>query len=173
MKEKLREFLSKNSDFLKACGIGVACVLVLIGIILFITRGAHLDLPGQVLKVRTAALDDDNSVAMIDFRVSNTSDYPAVVRTVRVYAEDKNGNRLEGQVIADPDAQRVFDGVPLLGQKYNHSLIVRDKIPGRATLDRMNGATFTVPDAKLQERKRFVISIEEIDGKIFEIGEVK
>jgi hypothetical protein len=173
MKKKFSEFLTKNEDFLKACCIGVGICLVLIGIILFMQRGAHLDLPGKVLKVRTAALDDYNSVAMIDFHVANTSDYPAVVRTVTVRAEDKNGNALPGQVIADVDAQRVFDGVPLLGQKYLKSLIVRDKIPGHAAWDRMIGATFTVPDPKLQERKRFVVSIEEVDGKIFDIAEVR
>jgi len=173
MKKKLSLFLSKYQDLLKACGIGVGVILVLVAIILFMQRGAHLDMPGQVLKVRTASLDDYNSVAMVDFRVSNTSDYPAVVRTVTVRAEDKNGNALQGQVIADTDARRVFEGIPLLGQKYNKSLIVQDKVPGHATWDRMIGATFTVPDAKLQERKRFVVTIEEIDGKVFEIAEVK
>jgi hypothetical protein len=161
--------VSKN--LLKACGIGIGCILVLVGIILFIQRGAHLDLPGHFLKVRTAPLSDDYAVVVIDFRVSNTSDYPAVVRNVLVYAEDKNGARVVGKTIADPDAKRIFDGIPLLGTKYNHSLILQDKIPGHATWDRMIAASFDIPDPKLQERKRFVVAIEEIDGKIFEIAE--
>lgn len=161
--------MSKN--LLMAFGIGIGCITAVVGVILFVQRGAHLDLPGHFLKVRTAPLADDLSVAILDFRVSNTSDFPAVVRTVRVYAEDKAGARLEGQTIADPDAKRVFDGIPLLGQKYNQSLVLQNKIPGRATWDRMIAASFKVPDAKLQERKRFVVAIEEIDGKVFEIAE--
>ena len=163
--------MSKN--ILIASCIGLACIAAIVGVILFMQRGAHLDLPGQVLKVRTAAIDDNNSVVMVDFRVSDTSDYPAVVRTVRLYAEDKNGGRVEGQVMADSDSKRVFDQLPLLGQKYNASLIVKDKIPGHATWDRMIGATFPASEAKLAERKAFVVSIEEIDGRIFEIAEKK
>jgi len=161
--------VSKN--LMVACAIGIGCVIVLVGVVLFVQRGAHLDLPGHFLKVRTAPLSDDAAVAVVDFRVTNASDYPAVVRNVLVYAEDKNGARLAGRTIADSDAQRVFDGIPLLGQKFNASLVLQNKIPGRATWDRMIAASFEVPDAKLQERKRFVVSIEEIDGKIFEIAE--
>ncbi|MGD0499870.1 MAG: hypothetical protein ABSC23_15685 [Bryobacteraceae bacterium] len=160
-----------NKNLLIGFGIGLAAVLLAVAGILFMQRGAHLDMPGQILKIRTAPVSDDSSVAMIDFRVSNTSDYPAEVRTVRVFDEDKSGNRLEGRVMADPDAKRVFDAVPVLGQKYNPSLILRDRIPGRSTWDRMIGATFPIPDATLQERKRLVVSIEEIDGKVFEITE--
>jgi hypothetical protein len=161
--------VSKN--LLIASAIGLGCIALLVAGILFMQRGAHLDMPGQILKVRTAPIADSMSVAMIDFRISNTSDYAAVVRTVQVFVEDKNGGRTDGQTIADPDAKRVFEGIPLLGEKYNPSLIIKDKIPGHATWDRMIGATFQIPDSKLQERKRFVVSVEEIDGKIFEIGE--
>ena len=161
--------LTKN--ILIASGIGLVCVAIAVGVILFIQRGAHLDLPGSVLKVRTAPLAESSSVAMIDFRVSNPSDYPARVRTVRVYAEAKNGGRLEGTIIADVDAQRVFDALPLLGKKYNPSLVLQDNIPGHATWDRMIGAQFDLPDDQLQQRKRLIISIEEIDGSIFEIVE--
>jgi hypothetical protein len=142
-----------------------------VAVILFIQRGAHLDLPGQFLKVRTAPLSEDDSLVAIDFRVTNTSDYPAVVRNVVVYAEDKNGARLAGKTIADPDAKRLFDQLPILGQKYNKSLTLENSLPGKATWDRMIAATFEVPEAKLGERKRFVVAIEEIDGRIFEIVE--
>jgi hypothetical protein len=161
--------LSKN--ILIASCIGIVCVAIAVGIIVFMQRGAHLDLPGSVLKVRTAPLDEGSTVAMIDFRVSNTSDYRAVVRTVRVFAEAKNEGRLEGTIISDVDSQRVFDALPLLGKKYNPSLVLKDSIPGHATWDRMIGARLDVPEAQLQQRKRFIVSIEEVDGNIFEIAE--
>ena len=160
-----------NKNILIASGIGVVCIAIAVGIILFIQRGAHLDLPGSILKVRTTTIEEGSTIAMIDFRVSNTSDYPAVVRTVRVYAEAKNGGRLEGTVISDIDSQRVFDGIPLLGKKYNASLVLQDKIPGHATWDRMIGARFDIPEDQFQQRKRVIVSIEEIDGNIYEIAE--
>ena len=161
--------LTKN--ILIASCIGLVCVAIADGFIVFVQRGAHLDLPGSVLKIRTAPLDENSTIVMIDFRVSNTSDYPAVVRTMRAYVEAKNGGRLEGVIISDVDSQRVFDGLPVLGKKFNPSLVLKDKIPGRAAWDRMIGARFDLPEAQLQQRKRFIVSIEEVDGAIFEIAE--
>jgi hypothetical protein len=160
--------MSKN--FLIALVIGVACIALAIAGILYMQRGAHLALPGKILKVRTAALDERSSVAMIDFRVSNPSDYPAVIRTVTVRVAQKDGSGVDGETISDVDAQRVFAGIPLLGQKYNPSLVIQDKIPGRATWDRMIAARFEIPEDQLANRARIVISIEEIDGKVFEIA---
>jgi len=165
------EVIMLTKNILIASCIGLVCVAVAVGIVLFIQRGAHLDLPGTVLKVRTAPLDENSTIAMIDFRVSNPSDYPARVRTVRVYAEAKNGGRLEGTVIADVDSQRVFDALPLLGKKYNPSLVLQDNIPGHATWDRMIGARFDVPESQFQQRQRVIVAIEEIDGNIYEILE--
>lgn len=162
-----------NENVLKWGGIGVLGILVAVAAILFLQRGAHLDMPGQVLKVRTAPLADSYSIAVIDFRVSNSSDYPAVVRNVVVYDEDKSGARTAGKTIADSDAKRVFDGIPSLGTKYNKSLIIQDKVPGHATWDRMIAATFDSPDAALQQRKRFIVEVEEIDGAKFEFAETK
>jgi hypothetical protein len=167
----LWEVFIVNENVLKWGGVGIIGILAAVAVVLFVQRGAHLDLPGHFLKVRTAPLSDEYSLVAIDFRVSNASDYPAVVRNVLIYAEDKNGARLAGKTIADPDAKRLFDQLPILGQKYNSSLILQDKIPGHATWDRMIAATFEVPEAKLAERKRFVVSIEEIDGRVFEIAE--
>jgi hypothetical protein len=160
--------MSKN--FVIALGIGVVCIALAVAGILYMQRGAHLELPGKILKVRTAPLDEQSSVAIVDFRISNPSDYPAVVRTVTVFAEQPDGSRAEGKTISDLDAQRVFQGIPLLGEKYNPSLMIRDKIPPHATWDRMIATRFEIPDGQLQKRRRLIISIEEIDGKIFEIA---
>jgi hypothetical protein len=162
-----------NKNLLLFGAIGLAGIAVLVGIILYIQRGAHLDLPGQILKVRTAQLEDGSSVAVVDFRVSNTSDYPAVVRTVTVSLVDQKGERYEGTTVADIDARRMMEGIPLLGQKYNKSLVVKDKIPAHATWDRMIAARFEIPETTLRQRKNLIVSIEEIDGKVFEIAENK
>ncbi len=162
-----------NKNLLLFGAIGLAGIAVLVGVILYIQRGAHLDLPGQVLKVRTAQLEDGSSVAVADFRVSNTSDYGAVMRTVTLYFEDPKGDRVAGTTIADIDAKRMMEGIPLLGQKYNKSLVVKDKIPGHATWDRRIAARFEVSEEQLRKRKNLIVSIEEIDGKVFDIAENK
>jgi hypothetical protein len=57
-------------------------------------------------------------------------------------------------------------GVPLLGDKYNQSLMVRERVPAHTTLDRMIAARFEMPDSQLQARKRFLVRIEEVDGVV-------
>jgi hypothetical protein len=134
-------------------------------------RGAHVDVHGKFLKLRTAPLDDNNSIVVIDFRLDNPSDYGYKVRTVTVVLEDPSGNPIEGQTASDSAAKQAIEGIPSLGTKFNDSLIMNDTVPPRGTLDRMIAASFSMPESKLQSRKRFIVKIEEVDGKISEISE--
>ena len=59
----------------------------------------------------------------------------------------------------------------MLGQKYNDTLILRDKIPPHTSQDRMVAARFEAPVAKLESHKRFVIRVEEVDGKVVEYSD--
>src|ERR1044071_4537361 len=113
-------------------------------------RGAHVELKGSVLKVRTASLDENSSVAVIDFRFVNPSNVPFVVRSVDVKMEGKDGNSVEGMPVSEVDAKRLFQYYPLLGQKYNDSLLMRDKIPARQAEDRMIAVRFDMPVDKLR-----------------------
>ena len=160
-----------KSNFAIAFGIGLACIAAAIFGIFFIQRGSHMELPGKVLKVRTAPLDENSSVAVLDFRVSNPSDVLFQVRTVTLEMDDTDGKSYLGQVAADTDAKKLFEAIPLLGQKFNDTLLMRDKIAAHTSQDRMVAARFEAPVAKLDARKRFVIHIEEVDGKEFELSE--
>ncbi|MBZ5727526.1 MAG: hypothetical protein LAP87_21330 [Acidobacteriia bacterium] len=160
-----------SRDFAKAFGIGLAVIAVAVGGILYMQRGAHTELQGSILKVRTAPLDERNSVVALDFRVTNTGSYPFMVRTVSVIMEDKDGAQYQGAVSSEVDAQRLFAGVPLLGPKYNTTLLMRERIAPHATADRMVAATFNAPESRLQGRKRFILRIEEMDGPVFDYPE--
>jgi hypothetical protein len=156
-----------------AFAIGIVVIAVAVGSILYMQRGAHLTLPGKVLKVRTAPLDENSSIAVVDFRVTNPSDYNFMAKSVTVVLEDASGNQTDGQTSSEMDAQRLFAGLPLLGEKYNESLKERDKVPPHGTFDRMVAARFEVPESKLAARKRFVVRVEEVDGMISEFAEQK
>jgi hypothetical protein len=127
---------------------------------------------GQILKVRTVPLSDSASLVVLDFRVTNPADYAFLTRKVTAIFEDAAGNRTEGLTASELDAQHIFQGIPMLGEKYNPTLIVNDEVAPRSTLDRMVAARFEMPDATLQGRKRFVVRIEEKNrGEAFEISE--
>jgi hypothetical protein len=161
--------MSKN--FLIAFGIGIACIAIAAWWVVHINRGAYIDLPGKVLKVRTAPLDEASAVAVLDFRVSNPADYPFVIRKVTVVMEDNAGNESEGQTVSEVDARQLFQVIPLLGQKFNDTLLMRDSIPPHNSWDRMVAARFEVPESTLEARKRLVVRIEEVDGKVFDLPE--
>jgi hypothetical protein len=160
-----------NKNFAIAFGIGGLCIAIAVGAVLYMQRGAHMELPGKILKVRTAPLDENSSAVVLDFRVTNPSDVLFVVRTVTVLLEDNAGSQYAGQTASDVDAKRLMEGIPLLGQKFNDTLIIKQRIEPHTSVDRMVAARFEAPEAKLEARKRFLIQVEEIDGKVFEVRE--
>jgi hypothetical protein len=156
-----------------ALGGGLFVVVCAVAGILWMQRGAHIDLKGAILKVRTQAMDENSSVAIVDFRFANPSNYPFVVRQVDGIIADKDGKELEGSPVSELDARRLFEYFPVLGQKYNDSLLMRDKIPGRASMDRMIAFRFEAPESALESRKKLTIRIVDVDGPVAELQEQK
>jgi hypothetical protein len=163
--------LEYYKKFTGPLGIGLVVIAIAIAGVFWMQRGAHVELRGSVLKVRTAALDENSSVAIIDFRFVNPADVPFVVRTVDVTMEGRDGSTSQGLPVSEVDAKSLFQYYPTLGQKYNDSLLMRDKIPGRQTEDRMIAARFEMPVDKLETRKTFRIRIEDVDGPASELVE--
>ena len=151
--------------------IGLAVVCLVVGVFLFATRGAHVELKGSILKVRTHPSDESNSIVIVDFRFVNPSDYPFMVRNVTVFFEDKQGNSSEGQTISDMDVKRLFDYYKEIGPKYNDTLITRARVNPKQSLDRMIAASFPMTQEKFEQRKRIKLVVEEIDGPVSELVE--
>ena len=139
----------------------------------YMQRGAHIEPAGKILKVRTLALDENSSLAVVDFRVTNSADYAVVVREVDVTLEAANGASVGGATVSESDARRLFQYYPILGEKYNDSLIIRDRIKPHATLDRMIAVRFEMPVAKLDARKRLRLSVVDVDGPSGELIETR
>lgn len=160
-----------DRKFLGKFAVGIGIMAILVAAVLYIQRGARMGLTGEILKVRTAALDENSSVAVVDFRFANPSDGMFQVHNVSLLMEDQDGKMYDGIVSSELDAKRLFEGLPLLGQKFNDTLIMRDKVPARSTADRMVAVRYDAPESRLQARKRFVLRIREVDGTVSEISE--
>lgn len=154
-----------SKGILIAALIGAGIVAILVATVFQTHKGAHVDLNGKILKVRTAPIDESSSVLAVDFRVTNPSDYPFMVRSVTLTVVDANGKQIDGETVSEPDAKRLFDALPLLGPKYNPSLTINERVAGHQTVDRMSSARFEVPDSVLAGRKNLIIHIEEVDGR--------
>src|SRR5437763_1240270 len=129
-------------NFAAAFGIGLAIIALAVGGIFFMQRGDKIELPGKILKVRTAPLDEDSSIVVIDFRITNPSDVQFEVRTVTVEMDDQAGKSYQGQATSEMDAKSLFEGLPVLGQKYNKTLVMRERIGAHVSQDRMIAARF-------------------------------
>ena len=160
-----------NRDFGVAFGIGLALVALAIGAIFYMQRGAVIELPGKILKVRTAPLDEKSTIAVIDFRITNPSDVLLEVRQVQVEMEDSSGKSYLGDVASEGDVKRVFEAMPVLGPKFLETLAMRQRIKPHVSEDHMVAARFAAPLEQVDARKRFILHIEEIDGKTFEYPE--
>lgn len=160
-----------SKTLLTAFFVGIGVIAIAITGTLYLNRGARIGLTGQILKVRTAPLDENSSIAVLDFRIHNPASKAFVVRTVTVVMDDPDGKQYDGRTVSESDAKTLFQYIPLLGQKFNDTLLMRDKIPSDASQDRMVAVRFEAPESRIEGRKRFVLKIEDVDGPITEIPE--
>jgi len=111
------------------------------------------------------------SIAVVDFRVTNPSDVIFEVRTVTVQMIGADGKTYDGQISSDSDADAVMKALPVLGEKYNKTLRVKDRIGAHGSEDRMAAVRFVAPLTELDARKNLTVRIEEVDGKSFTYSE--
>jgi hypothetical protein len=149
-------------------GIGVVVIAIAVSLVLSSTKGSHLVLNGKVLKVRTGALSESDSIAVMDMRLENPSNLAFVVRQVEVTLEKKDGTMADGLVVSKGDLKQLFQFNRFLGDQYNDSLTIKDQIPGHATVDRMVAARFDVKNQDLESAKAIHLSIQDMDGPLFE-----
>jgi len=146
--------------------------IVVVGIAIFFvvsgTKGSHLELKGEILKLRMGALSDEDSIAVVDLRLENISDVPFMVRQVEVTVDKQDGNTASGSNIAKSDLKQLFQYNRFLGDQYNDSLAIRDTIPPRGKVDRMVAMRFDVKDKDLESAKTIHVSVQDMDGALFE-----
>jgi hypothetical protein len=163
--------LMRMRRFLPYLGLGLIGMSALVAVLLYLQRGAHLELKGSIQKVRTLALPDSSTVVVIDFRFANPSDYLFVVRQVEVLLDTPGGQTLAGAVASDADARQLFTYYPILGQRYNETLLIRSRVAPRQSHDRMLAARFELSEEQVQQRKGLRIRVEDVDGAVCEIQE--
>jgi hypothetical protein len=154
--------------------VGLAVMAIVVALIWSSTKSAHLDLDGKIIKVRSIPLGGDTALVVVDFRVTNPSGVPLVIREVSMKME-RYGQEptLDGLMVSKGDVDTLFKAHPLLGTKYNDVLGPPDTIPPGKTLDRMAEASFEAPEATVEVRKGVVLHIEDVDGAGFDIVEKK
>ncbi len=157
-----------SKTFLIFFAVGIIAIGSAVFWVVYSHKGAHLELKGQILKVRTGALSDNDSIAVLDLRVENISDVPFVVRQVEVTLDKQDGSTADAQIISKSDLKQLFRYNRFLGDQYNDALIIKDKIAPHETTDRMVAARFDIPSKELDAAKKIHLSIQDMDGPLFE-----
>ena len=150
--------------------VGLAVVGAALFGVLYLNRGSHVQLKGEILKVRSLA-DGDGAIVFADFRVTNSAAIPFVVNSVEMSMETPNGEVANAVIFSKFDVQKVTQYLKLLGPQYNDVLTIQDKLPPLQTVDRMVAGRFNFPRRFLQERKTLRLKIEEVGGVVSEIVE--
>ena len=162
-----------NKQFMIVLGIGF---LLVAGAWYFFyagTKDMALAVNGEVLKVRTIELSPHNICMMTDFRIRNSSDIPFVLKDATIFVIMASGKEREGHTLARSEAEDIFKYTPLAGPQFNKVLAMRDKVPGKVSVDRMVGATFDAEEKDLVERKSVRLHLVDLDGKEFDLFERK
>jgi hypothetical protein len=160
-----------SKQFLILFGVGILLVTGAVFGILSSNKGSHLVLKGKILKTRTGALSDQDSILVLDLRLENGSDVPFVVRQVEATIDKANGSTAQATIISKSDLHQLFQFNRFLGDQYNDSLGMKDKVPPHSTIDRMIAARFDVPLKDLEESKQLHLSIQDLDGPLFELNQ--
>ena len=145
-------------------------VLALIRGGLYLTRDSHVELVGVIQKVRTGRLDDQRSVVVADFRVTNPSGYPFQIKDLELELSS-GGRTLPSRFIPETDTRNLFLGVPALGEKYNPSFRIKERVEKKSTVDRMLAFVVDAPWEAVEARTELKLRLREVDGPISELLE--
>lgn len=162
-----------SKQFWGFLAVGLVAVGIAVSAIWSGTKGNHLDLTGKILKVRSIALEGGTSLVVVDFRVTNPSDVPLVIREVSLKLLGYNKESLDGVEVSRGDVDTMFKEMPLIGVKYNDVLAPPETIQPGKTIDRMAEASFPEAETAVEVRKAVILHIEDVDGAGFDIAEQK
>jgi len=122
-----------SKTLLIAIGGGLVVVALAVLGVFRVQKTAHLEIQGKILKVRSIGLEDGASICVVDFRVTNPSNQRFMNKEATITVIGPDGKEIKGDTIPEVDAKRVFEGLPLLGPKFNPSLGANDVIHGGTT----------------------------------------
>jgi len=150
---------------------GLAIVAVGIWALFVGTEKNHLDLKGDILKVRVLSLGPQASFVAADFRAKNPSNGQFIVKNVEVILYPASGDPITGVTTSKSDVDTIFEYQKLIGPKFNPVLSLQDKIDAGKSGDFMVAARFELTEQAIESRKSLHLKFTDLDGAIAELAE--
>ncbi len=123
-------------------------------------------LEGFVTQVRTLAMDERSSVAIVDFEAENPSRVEMMIGDRTLHIVNQQGIPYEGRTLGVVDIKGLFAYFPALGEMENEPLIKRVRVPAGEKVAGMIAARFEIPKYELDLRREITLQINDIDGGV-------
>jgi hypothetical protein len=141
----------------------------LAGIGFLVSRGSAARLEGHITNIRTLGMDENSSVAIVDFEAMNPSQILMIVGDRDIVVTDEQGILRESSTISAADLKSLFQYFPALGSLDNEPLTTRVRVePGRV-LRGVVAARFEIPKYVLDARRSLVLQVKDVDGGVSEL----
>lgn len=151
--------------------LGLLAALAVAGLGVLLNRSSQVRLEGQILKVRTIATDDSDTIAVVDLRIANPAKALFQVDWVKLEARLAEGGVQEGTPVTQIDLDRLLAYNKLAGPRYTEVLKERSRIRGGERVDRTVAASFHLTEKQLQSRANLEVKIRDADGVVVVISE--
>jgi hypothetical protein len=152
---------------------GVAIGILVLGLTFgwFSTSDKRLEVTGEILKTRTIELTPETTLVMLDFRMRNESNVDFVLKEANLTWTSADGASHEMDTVARPDLDRILQYVKQAGPKFNEVFVMREKLGGKAMLDRMAAGVAKASEGDFLKHKSLTLTLTDLDGKTFELKE--
>ena len=140
------------------------------GILAWATLGISLwksaRLEGSVTQVRTLAMDERSSVAIVDFEAENPSSIEMMIGDRTLHIVNQQGIPYEGRTLGVVDVKGLFEYFPALGSMENEPLVKRVRVSSGGKVAGMVAARFEIPKHELDLRREITLQIKDVDGGV-------
>ena len=147
--------------------------MLVAGAIYFYNEGATPTLAGEITEVRTLAMDEASSVAVVNFAGTNTSDRIVFIHQREVSITDESGATHIGLPVQVSDIQNLFQYFPILGGMKDAPLLPRTEIEPGTELRGLVVARFNLPKHELDARKSLVLKFYNDQKRYTELSEAR
>jgi hypothetical protein len=146
--------------------VGIAGAGILAWATLGISDRKSAQLEGSITQVRTLAMDERSSVAIVDFEADNPSDVVMMIGDRTLSIINQKGIAYEGRTLTSFDVKGLFEYFPALGAMKNEPLVKRVRVGAGEKVGGMIAARFEIPKHELDLRQELTLVIADIDGGI-------
>ncbi len=167
------EFKFQIPDFVKYLLIAGLIVALIVAVVLWFNQGERVRLDARILKTRLVPNDENNTLAVLEVRISNPSNVLFVIREAHLNVLLADGTELEGAPVTQDDLDRFLDYFKIYGGRYNPVLRAKERFHAGSLTDRTVAASFPRSIAEIQKRHGLALELTDADGAMTRITQME